>query len=380
MGGRGAAAAAVVLLSISAASAAPDGLEPARFADIPGWTDDAQAAAFSTFRASCEAILENRPPSRAAQPAGAALTAACRRAVGLGRLDDDGARRFFEREFRPFRVGTGTLTGYYEPEIDGALEPTARFDTPLLARPDDLVTLPEGQTAPGLPEGMGAARRTPEGLTPYFDRAAIEDGALGSRAKPLVWTERVDAFFVHIQGSTRVRLPDGTGLRVAYDGRNGRKFTGIGRLLVERGALAKGDASMAGIRRWLAENPSEGRALMRRNESYIFFRLDDRLTHADGPLGAQNVPLTPGRSIAVDRGLWSYGLPFWLDGAFPDGAPIRRLVVAQDTGSAILGAARGDYFAGTGDAAGALAGGMKQRTGFVALLPREDDAGADAPR
>jgi membrane-bound lytic murein transglycosylase A len=370
MTGRGAA---IVLLSLAAgaAQAAPATLEPVAFSDLAGWAKDDHAAAFATFRASCRAVLDGRAPSRPAQAPPEALRSVCMRADAAGALDAPAARAFFENAFRPFRVGEGTLTGYYEPEIEGSLVPTPRFDTPLLARPKDLVTIPDGETLPGVPAGLGGARRAGAAFEPYPDRAAIEDGAIAGQGLELVWAERVDAFFVHIQGSTRVRLPDGAGMRLAFDGRNGRRFTGIGRLLVERGALTKGGASMASIRAWLAENPSGGRALMRRNESYIFFRTDAALADADGPLGAQNVPLTPGRSIAVDRGLWAYGLPFWLDGRFPDGGPIRKLVVAQDTGSAILGAARGDYFAGTGEEAGAVAGGMKQRTAFIVLLPRE---------
>jgi membrane-bound lytic murein transglycosylase A len=378
MGGRGAAIATAASLLFGAGTATAQGA-PASFADLAGWREDDHAAAFSTFVGSCEAILGDRPPSRPAQPPSDALSSVCRRAVAAGLLDRAAARAFFEANFQPASVGAGVLTGYYEPEIEGSRTRTARFDTPLLARPDDLVTIPDGETLPGVPAGLGGARRAGEGYAPYFDRAAIEDGALAGRGLELVWAERVDAFFVHIQGSTRVRLTDGTRLRLAFDGRNGRKFTGVGRLLVERRAFAAGAASMAAIRDWLARNPEEGRALMRRNESYIFFRTDEALSEADGPLGAQNVPLTPGRSIAVDFARWSYGLPFWLDGRFPDGAPIRKLVVAQDTGSAILGEARGDYFAGTGDAAGALAGGMKQRTGFTVLLPRKDASRESAP-
>lgn len=375
MSGRGAAFATLVVaggLAAGAAMAAPANLEPLAFADLAGWAADDHAAAFVPFAASCRAILDDRPPSRPAQPPGEALRRVCGRALALGRPDASAARAFFEREFRPFRAGTGMLTGYYEPEIEGSRTKTARFDTPLLARPKDLVAIPDGETLPGVPAGMGGARKSGEGFEPYFDRAAIEDGALSGRGLELIWAERVDAFFVHIQGSTRVKLPDGSALRLAFDGRNGRKFTGIGRLMLDRGLISKGATTMAGIRRWLAENPAEGRALMRENQSYIFFRIDDALTDADGPLGAQNVPIEPGRSIAVDRGLWSYGLPFWLEGRFPDGDAIRRLVVAQDTGSAILGLARGDFFVGTGDAAGAVAGGMKQQTGFTVLLPRDD--------
>ena len=373
MGGRGAALAVLfgALIVAGAASAAPENLEPVAFSEIPGWAADDQSVAFTPFAASCRAILENRPPSRAAQPPAEALKEICARAAKLGKPRAAEARAFFEREFRAYRVGTGMLTGYYEPEIEGSLTKTARFDTPLLAKPRDLVTIPDGESLPGVAPGLGGARKGRDGFEPYYDRAAIEDGALSGRGLELVWAEPVDAFFVHIQGSTRVRLADGGAMRLAFDGRNGRKFTGIGRLMVERGLLGKGSTSMASIRKWLAENPAEGRALMRENQSYIFFRRDEALTHADGPLGAQNVPIEPGRSIAVDRGIWSYGLPFWLDGRFPDGDPIRRLVVAQDTGSAILGAARGDFFVGTGDAAGAVAGGMKQQTGFFVLLPRE---------
>lgn len=352
------------------ALAASEGLAPLAFADLDGWAADDHAAAFKTFRASCAAIAEDRPPSRPALPADAALKAVCANALEAGDLDAAAAKTFFEYAFRPFRVGKGTLTGYYEPEIEGSRTPTARFDTPLLARPKDLVTIPDGETLPGVPAGLGGARRTADGFAPYPDRAAIDDGALDGRGLELIYAERVDAFFVHIQGSTRVRLADGTSLRLAFDGRNGHKFTGVGRLLVERGVSTKSGTTMASIRAWLADNPKDGHALMRENRSYIFFRVDDTLAETDGPRGAQNVPLTPGRSIAVDRTLWSYGLPFWLDGRFPDGGEIEKLVVAQDTGSAILGAARGDYFAGTGEAAGALAGGMKQPTAFVVLLPR----------
>ena len=369
--GRGAAILAMAaLLAGAGAKADPAGLEPVSFAELDGWSTDGQAEAFSAFSKSCRAILDDLPPSRPALPPADALKRVCAEAVGLKALSDGEARAFFERAFRPAKVGNGLLTGYYEPEIEGSLTRTARFDTPLLGRPDDLVTLAEGETAPGVPAGLQGARRSAGGLEPYYDRAAIEDGALDGRGLELVWAERVDAFFVHIQGSTRVRLPDGSRVRLAYAGRNGRKFTGIGRLMVERGHLSKSSTTMASMREWLARNPGDGRALMRENASYIFFRIDRSLKDEDGPLGAQNVPLIPGRSIAVDRTIWSYGLPFWIDGRLPDGARLNRLVIGQDTGSAILGAARGDYFAGTGDAAGALAGGMKQRTEFVVLLPR----------
>ncbi len=376
MGGRGAAAALAALLAASGVRAEPAELTPVRFADLPGWAADDHRAAFATFLRSCAAIDAAAPALRPGVPAGAALAAACGRASALGDADAAEARAFFEQAFSPFRVGRGVLTGYYEPEVAGSLQPTAAFDTPLLARPSDLITLEPGETLEGLPANLRGGRRAGEGFEPYPTRAEIEDGALAGRGLALVYLDWIDAFFVHIQGSSRVRLPDGRSLRLVYDGRNGRPFAGIGRLLIERGEMTKQVATMASIRAWLAAHPKEGRELMRRNESYIFFKIEEGLKPEDGPLGGQKVPLTAGRSLAVDQTLWPYGLPMWIDGRFPDGERLRRLMIAQDTGSAIVGAARGDYFAGTGDAAGAVAGGMKQQTEFYALLPRPEQGAA----
>lgn len=364
------------LCATPAIAQVPSDLKPVAFSAIPGWNADDHAAAFAAFAKSCRALLDAVPPLRAALPPPTELAGVCRDAVAVPAADAAAAKSFFETRFSAFRAGRGILTGYYEPEALGALAPTEIFDTPLLARPDDVVDIPDGENRPGVPGNLTAARTTGDGFAPYFTRAEIEDGALGDREKPLVWLTRIDAFFVHIQGSTRVRLPDGRVIRIAYAGRNGRPFTAIGRKLVERGVMLKEVATMQAMRSWLAQRPEEGRALMRENESYIFFRIDDSLTPDDGPRGAQAVPLTAGRSIAVDRTIWSYGLPFWLDGRLPTtvgGGPIRRLTIAQDTGSAILGRARGDYFAGSGDDAGKTAGGMREQTDFVVLLPRAAD-------
>ncbi|HEY0290782.1 MAG TPA: MltA domain-containing protein [Hansschlegelia sp.] len=357
----------LAMLAAAGAKADAASLSPVAFSAIPGWAEDDHAAALATFRKSCQAIDASAAPLRPGVPGGAALAAACAQAA---KADPAGARSFFERVFSPFRVGRGQLTGYYEPEISGSLKPTRRQDTPLLARPSDLVSLAQGETAPGLPSGLQAARRTSAGLKPYPTRAAIEDGALAGRGLELVYLDRVDAFFVHVQGSSRVRLPDGSALRIAYAGRNGRPFTAIGRLLVQRGEMTPQTATMASIRAWLAAHPEDGRALMRRNDSYIFFQIDKSLAPADGPRGGQGTPLTAGRSLAVDRTVWPYGLPMYVDGVTPDGAPLRRLTIAQDTGSAIVGTARGDFFAGSGDAAGALAGSMRDEADFFVLLPK----------
>lgn len=372
-------AAAVAALAAALATAAVPRAEaqaelpPVAFTDLPGWAQDDHAAAYQAFLVSCRTLIAGTPPLRAALPPPPELRPVCDRAVASPDRDTAEARRFFETEFEPRRAGRGVLTGYYEPEIRGALAPDATFDTPLMSRPDDLETLEDGESRPGLPKEFTAARRTPDGFAPYPTRAEIEDGAIAGRTRPLVWLTRVDAFFVHVQGSTRVRLPDGRVLRLAYDGRNGWPFTAIGRKLVERGVMLKEVATMQALRAWLAARPDEGRALMRENQSYIFFRIDDALRPKDGPRGAQAAPLTAGRSLAVDRTRWSYGLPFFIDGRLPStvgGGRLRRLTIAQDTGSAILGQARGDYFAGSGDEAGRLAGGMREQTDFVVLLPR----------
>ncbi|HEX8664092.1 MAG TPA: MltA domain-containing protein [Beijerinckiaceae bacterium] len=359
-------------------------LRPLAFQDLAGWAADDHAAALETFRRTCRAIVEDRPALRTAAPLSEGLKRACAAALGpRGPEPGDGvsARRFFETTFGPFEVvppsGRGFLTGYFEPEYEGSLTPSESFPVPLLARPDDLVTVPQGESLPGL-GGLQAGRRGPqEGMVePYPDRAAIEDGALGMLARPIVYLrDAVDAFIVHVQGSARIRLPDGRTVRVAYAGRNGYPFTAPGRVIVERGHVPLSEMNLERLTAWLRQNPEEGREIMRLNRSYIFFRLADELSPDDGPIGGAGVPLTAGRSLAVDRTLWSYGLPVWLEGEVPgaDGAPepLARLMVAQDTGTAIVGSARGDFFVGSGPEAGSRAGRMRHPVRFVVLLPRE---------
>ncbi len=377
---RPAAALVLAMLPAQARTVGDARLEPVPFAALERWAADDHPAALQAFRRTCEAILADRPPLRPARDA-ADLRPACRAALAV---PDAGARAYFERWFEPARVlppdGLGFLTGYFEPEYEGAAEPSAAFATPLLARPDDLVSLASGEAPPGLDPGLQAARRRADGgLEPYPDRAAIEDGALGGLARPVVWMRHpAEAFIVHVQGSARIRLPDGGTVRVAYAGRNGHPFTAIGRILVERGEIPLPQMSLERLVGWLKEHPGPARDLMRLNRSYIFFRRADELAPEDGPIGGAGVPLTAGRSLAVDRTLWSYGLPVWLEGELPrpDGPPeaLARLMIAQDTGSAIVGPARGDFYWGSGAAAGTRAGLTRQRIGFTVLMPRRDPA------
>jgi membrane-bound lytic murein transglycosylase A len=355
-------------------------LEPLAFSDLAGWAEDDHAAAFETFRLGCERLASNGAVLRPAREADPDLVAVCRAGLAVGRsLGRAEARQFFETRFAPFAVvppaGAGFLTGYYEPVFQGSRTRTGSYAVPLLARPDDLVTIPQGETLPGIDPGLQAARRTSQGYEPYWDRAAIEDGALGARAKPLVYLrEPGEAFIVQVQGSARIDLPDGAAMRVAYAGRNGHPYTSIGRILVEQGAIPLAEMSLERLMAWLRENPEPARTLMRRNRSYIFFREASELRPSQGPIGGAGVPLTPGRSLAVDRGLWPYGLPFWLEGELPvaqgRAEPLRRLMIAQDTGSAIVGPARGDFYHGSGREAGTRAGLLRHATRFVVLRPR----------
>jgi membrane-bound lytic murein transglycosylase A len=354
-------------------------LEPLAFSELEGWRDDDHRAAFRTFRRSCDALVSGETELRPATVPGPDLLAVCRRAVAMPDPDRDAARLFFEEAFAPFAVvppsGQGFLTGYYEPEFEGSRTKSRDFAVPLLARPEDLVTIPQGETLPGIDPGLQAARRTSSGYEPYPDRAAIEGGALGALAHPIVYLrEPGEAFIIHVQGSARIRLPDGSVMRVAYAGRNGQPYTSIGRLLVERGEMDPGTMTLERLLGWLHAHREPARALMQENRSYIFFREASELPSDAGPIGGAGIPLTAGRSLAVDRTLWSYGLPFWLEGELPltlDAAePLRRLMIAQDTGSAIVGPARGDFFFGSGKQAGTRAGLLRHRPRFVVLLPR----------
>jgi len=354
-------------------------LEPVSFKDLTGWEEDDHGAAFRAFARSCRAFEAHSPELRPARPVPSDLLAVCGQALKIPNPTIQEARLFFEAHFQPFAIvpvsGDGFLTGYYEPEFKGSRTPDSTYAVPLLARPDDLVTIPQGETLPGLDPGLQAARRTTEGYGPYPDRAAIEDGVLGTLAKPIVYLrEPGEAFILHVQGSARIRLTDGSVMRVAYAGRNGRPYTSIGRLLVQQGVMDLETMTLEKLMGWLKDNPGPAKDLMRQNQSYIFFREADELAPEDGPIGGAGIPLVPGRSLAVDRSLWAYGLPFWLEGQLPltldKAEPLRRLMIAQDTGSAIVGPARGDFFVGSGPEAGTRAGLLRHPTRFVVLLPK----------
>ena len=335
-------------MPIQAQTSAPAAM-PLAFADLEGWSGERHDEALEVLLRSCARAGIGREMAR--------LCPAAKQAAQGGRA---AARAFFEANFRPLRITSkdgraGFLTAYYEPEVDGSLRPGAQFAAPLYALP------------PGRKAGSTA---------PYLTRGEIEAGALAGKGLELVYVrDRIEAFFIHIQGSARIRLEDGRVLRVGFAGKNGQPYTSIGKVLVDAGLIDRKEMSAQRLRQWLHANPGRADEVMAQNRSFIFFR---RLAVEDpalGPVGAQGVPLTSGRSLAVDRNFYDFGVPVWLDSVLPevDGRPevFRRLMIAQDTGSAILGAARGDLFLGSGAAAGNRAGLIQHMADFVVLWPNE---------
>lgn len=350
------------------------------FSALPGWTSDRHAAAIPALLRSCPP-LEKRGVRGFGKEFGSAeiWQGICAEARSLAAGDDRAARMFFERRFLPAAVSggdgpDGLFTGYFEPELNGARKRRGKFNVPLHVRPPDLVAVDLGRFSDDL-KGQRIAGRVVQGrLIPYHNRRQIERGALRGKKLELVWVDdAADAFFLHIQGSGRIRLRDGSILRVGYAGTNGQPYTAIGRELIDRGEIPRERMSMQEIRKWMRANPADGARLMRTNESYVFFR---ELT-GPGPIGAQGVALTPERSIAVDRRLLPLGLPVWMDTVLPDAAttPYRRLMVAQDTGGAIRGAVRADVFWGPGARAAKLAGSMKSPGRYWFLRPRSPAPG-----
>lgn len=336
------------------------------WADLPGWREDDPAAAWQALLTSCD-VLKKQDAWRPACAAASAMT----------RPGREEARLYFEARFQPYQLlkadgGTeGLATGYYEPLLRGSRSPDTRYRYPLYAAPDDLlrVDLPAAGTTSADP-GMRArveARR----VVPYYDRAQIESAATPLRGREIAWVDDpVELFFLQIQGSGRLQLENGGVMRVGFADHNGRPYRSIGRLLIERGELTADRASMQGIKAWAQRNPDKLREVLNHNPRYVFFR--ELPQGIEGPLGALGVPLTPRRSIAADPRYVPLGAPVFLATTWPlSNKPLQQLMMAQDTGSAIRGAVRADFFWGYGDAAGREAGRMKQTLRMWVLLPVE---------
>lgn len=369
--------ACILAIFLAMTAAAKPVLEPVRFEQIEGWAADNHGAALAAFRRSCEEIK--------------LLGRAFQRDVRYGGLRSDwlqvcdrawqakSARQFYEKEFVALRVSDptrpeGLFTGYYEPEAAGSRKSGNGYDVPIYRKPGDLVSFDQVTEKKAGPKYGRLLHDKPTG---YFTRREIEEGAIRGRGLELVWLKSwVDAFFIHVQGSGRIRFEDGSTMRLAFAAKSGQPYTGIGGRLVERGALARDNMSMQAIRSWMKVNPGKARELMWENKSFIFFRevkVDDSSL---GAPGAQDVSLTPLRSLAVDRSLWMFGTPIWLDTQVPPGTAggsqaFRHLMIAQDTGTAITGHVRGDIYWGWGDKAALAAGHMKSPGSMIVLLPEK---------
>jgi len=358
--------------------------EPVDWTKLDGWANDDHAAAFAAFLTSCRALNGERRPGRETAIT-EELKNVCRRAFAAIPLEEDAARKFFEDNFRPLRISKlgdsdGFLTGYYEPIIEGSRVPTGEFTAPLFRRPPNLVASGRRKLGDLFPnKGVKVGRRFGRRkIVPFYTRGEIEDGALDGWHLEICWLRsQLDVLFAQIQGSARIRLEDGTILRINYDSHNGWPYTAVGRVLIERNIIPKDEMSMQRIREWMEAHPDDAKDARRQNKSYVFFRIVD-LASEDEPMGAQGVPLVPGRSIAVDRALHVYGTPFFISADLPianekTATKFRRLVFAQDTGSAIVGPARADIYFGAGAEAARMAGRIRNPGSFAMLLPRALD-------
>ena len=352
---------------------------PVGFADLPGWLEDDQLAAFEAFRRSAFHALIKPYRSGALGVAFDAFGPAYAEARERPVSHQFEARAFFEHHFQPALVApegrqSGFVTGFYEPEVEASFVKTEVFRVPFLSRPADLVDIDDQNRPAGMDPYLAFARQAPEGLVEHFDRPAIEQGALSGKGLEIAWlADPVDAFFVHVQGAARLNMTDGSLRRVTYAAKSGQRFKGPGGILAEMGEIPLEKVTMQSIRAWFKANPDRVDEVLWRNRSYIFFKDAEVDDPALGPIAAAKVPLTAGRSVAVDRLLHTFGTPFFIAApalAAFDGKPFARLMIAQDTGSAITGPARGDLFAGSGFDAGEIAGVVRNDADFYALLPK----------
>lgn len=335
------------------------------WADLPGWRDDDPAAAWSALQASCGALKTQE-----------AWHSVCTAVQSLSRPDTETARRFLELHFTPYQLlqtdgsTEGLATGYYEPLLRGSRTPTARYRFPLYGVPDDMVSVDLPAFGIDAKEPRPRARLNGKRVVPYFERAQIEAAAAPLRGREIAWVDDpVELFFLQIQGSGRIDLEGGGVMRVGFADHNGHPYRSIGRLLIDRGELPAERASMQGIKAWAQQNPDKLREVLDHNPRYIFFR--ELPAGLSGPLGALGVPLAARRSIAVDPRFVPLGAPVFLATTWPlSTKPLQQLMLAQDTGSAIRGAVRADFFWGYGDDAAREAGRMKQALRMWLLLPQ----------
>ncbi|MDO8262652.1 MAG: MltA domain-containing protein [Gallionella sp.] len=353
----------VVLATADVAPYAPFAVS--KWEMLPDWQTIDLQQTWAAFWQSCNA-LKNKP----------GWQNICSRANELTQPDNSSLRAFFEEGFTPYQVfnpdgsSQGLITGYYEPKLAGSRVKTARFRYPLYAPPDDLLTIDMGDVYPQLKDLRLRGRLQGNRIVPYYNRSEIDYGKAPLQGRELFWVDNaVDLFFLQIQGSGRIELPDGSLVKVGYAEQNGHPYTSIGKKLVEMGAFKLEESSMQNIKLWAQKNPAKLASLLEHNPSYVFFR--ELPNGLPAPLGALGVPLTNEYSLAVDTRTIPLGAPVFLATTYPNTSePLNRLMLAQDTGGAIRGAVRGDFFWGFGEQAGNQAGRMKQTGQMWVLFPK----------
>jgi membrane-bound lytic murein transglycosylase A len=342
-------------------------LQSVAWQDVPGWNSEDLRPALQTFIISSPSL--KRDPQ---------WHAVCNEALQIDVSDEGAVRRFFETRFVPHRVnnsdGTdrGIITGYYVPDLQGSRTPDESFRYPVLAVPDDLLVVDLGALYPDLKGRRLRGRLEGRRVVPYWSRNEIDTGQAPTEGKELFWVkDPVDLFFLHIQGSGRISTENGERVMVNYADQNGHPYRSIGRLLLESGAMTRDQMSAQNIKAWGRRNPDKVMQLLGENPSYVFFRSAEQ--DLTSPPGALGYPLTPERSLAVDPATIPLGAPVFLATTWPNSHnPLQRLMVAQDTGGAIKGAVRADFFWGLGNEAGEKAGRMKQEGRLWVLLPKTD--------
>ena len=344
---------------------------------LPGFETDKVGHALLAFRKSCKKIVKKNPNARFGSQSYAGLVkdwaSICTGLPSKGSKNSK-YREYLVKKFNAYKIidlsnSLGLFTGYFEPVLKGSMIKSREFTFPLYPRPLDLILVSLGDWRKSMQGKRIAGKLIGPRLKPYFSRKEIREGALLSTTKPMIWlSSDIDAFFLHIQGSGKIELPDGSNVRLGYAGHNGHNYFPIGRHLKQIGAISQEEMSLQRIKSWLTANPKRKNLVMDLNPSYIFFR---RVANK-GPIGAQGLTLTAGRSLAVDRKFFPLGMLMWLDAEYKDekGTPLQRLMVAQDTGGAIKGPIRGDVFWGSGEKALELAGPMKATGKLFILIPK----------
>lgn len=362
------------------AAASPFSLQPAAYGELPGWSEDDPTPLMNALRA-CRGHVTGVKPYKSGSLGLTSedLLPLLDAAETMNPDDAAQARTFFETHCTPFRIvrdggQRGFVTAFYEPEIEVSATPQGEWRFPFYRRPDDLIDLNDENRPDFLDASYAFARIRDGRIDAYPDRGEIDRGYLDGRGLEIAWAKsKVDVFFVHVQGAARLRYPDGGLKRITFAAKAGHPFSPIGKLLIDRGEIDPARISMQSICGWLADHPEQVDAVLWHNRSYIFFKEAKVEDEALGPIAAAKVPLVPGRSLAVDRFIHTFGFPFYISAPeithLDHGKPFNRLMLAMETGTAIIGPARGDIFTGSGYEAGEQAGTVRHAADFYILIP-----------